>query len=179
MDVITSLHAFVQRYLDHHQHTQSPLTTEWDADWLSPCQQGEPDETGHIHWLPVARTDISDFRDTERALEIDFHPDIKAFFGAYWSENLAASAPRGELQLLMPWNADDFARLQQNLIGHVLMKKRLKQPITLFFAVTDDDDFILSLDNQTGQVMLERVGLPAKEVLAENLASFLDELTPR
>ncbi|MBN7821414.1 SecY-interacting protein [Bowmanella yangjiangensis] len=179
MDVITSMQAFVQRYLEHHQNAQSPLITQWDADWLSPCQQSEPDAQGMIRWLPVARHEISDFRDTERALEIDFHPDIKAFFSAYWSENLAAITPRGPLQLLLPWNEDDFARLQQNLIGHVLMKKRLKQPITLFFAVTDDDDFILSIDNQSGQVMLERVGLPAKEVLAENLASFLESLTPQ
>ncbi|WP_102796593.1 SecY-interacting protein [Bowmanella denitrificans] len=178
MQVASSLQTFVQRYVQYYQQSGRPLLTDWDANWLSPCQIGETDAAGQIIWQPVARVGLADFVDTERALELEFHPDIKAFYSAYWSENLTAHTSRGDLQLLLPWNEDDFIRLQQNLIGHVLMKKRLKQPVTLFFAVTDDDDFILSLDNHSGQVVLERVGLPASEVLADNLSSFLDGLAP-
>lgn len=178
MQVVSSLQAFIQRFVQYHQQLGQPLVTDWDANWPSPCQVGEPDADGHIIWQPLARSEPADFIDTERALELEFHPDVKAFFSAYWSENLTAHTSRGALQLLLPWNEDDFIRLQQNLIGHVLMKKRLKQPVTLFFAVTDDDDFILSLDNHSGQVVLERVGLPASEVLADNLSSFLDGLAP-
>ncbi len=50
----------------------------------------------------------------------------------------------------------DFERLQQNLIGHILMKQKLKQAITLFFAVTDEDDIILSVNNNTGEVWAEK-----------------------
>ena len=86
--------------------------------------------------------------------------------------------PGGNLQLLLPWNQDDMVRLQQNLVGHVLMKRRLDQPETLFFAVTDEEDFILSVDNQSGEVVLEQVGLLPQEVLAPDLASFLASLEP-
>jgi SecY interacting protein Syd len=80
--------------------------------------------------------------------------------------------------LLQVWNEQDFERLLQNLIGHALMKRRLEQPMTLFFAVTDDEDYILSLENDTGRVMLERVGLEPQEMLADNLAQFLSSLEP-
>ena len=76
------------------------------------------------------------------------------------------------------WNDDDAERLQQNLIGHVLMKRQLKQPETLFFALTDEEDFIVSVDNASGQVVLEQVGKPAQQVLAQDLAEFLATLQP-
>ncbi|MDU0356093.1 SecY-interacting protein Syd [Paraglaciecola aquimarina] len=82
------------------------------------------------------------------------------------------------MQLLQAWNLQDFERLQQNLIGHILMKRRLRQPETLFFGVTDQEDFILTLDNSTGQVLLEQVGLQSNDILAPNLAQFIDLLEP-
>ncbi len=108
-----------------------------------------------------------------------FHADIKTYYSSYWSEGLNASTARGGLQLLQAWNDDDFERLLQNMVGHVLMKRRLKQAETLFFAVTDDDDFIISLDNASGKVMLEQVGLEPKEVLAESLSEFLTQIEPK
>ena len=73
---------------------------------------------------------------------------------------------------------EDFERLQQNLIGHLLMKQRLKQPPTLFFGLTDEDDFILSVDNASGEVVLEQVGKLPTRCLAPDLATFVDGLTP-
>jgi SecY interacting protein Syd len=80
--------------------------------------------------------------------------------------------------LLQPWNQGDFERLQQNLVGHILMKRRLKQPETFFIALTDEDDFILTVHNTSGEVMLEQVGLLPKEVVAPNLAEFLQSIQP-
>ncbi len=58
------------------------------------------------------------------------------------------------------------------------MKRRLKQPETLFVALPDEDDFILRVDNSSGEVMLEQVGLLPKEVVAANLADFIHSLQP-
>jgi SecY interacting protein Syd len=80
--------------------------------------------------------------------------------------------------LLQPWNQGDFERLQQNLVGHILMKRRLKQPETFFIALTDEDDFILTVDNASGEVMLEQVGLLPKELVAPNLATFITSIVP-
>ncbi|GAB3022024.1 SecY-interacting protein [Bowmanella dokdonensis] len=176
--VVPSLDRFIQRFMQQHETNRQPMQVEWEENWPSPCQQGQVDANGKIAWQPVKREDVADFSASEAALELPFHPDFKAFFARYWSANLPASAERGRLELLQVWNPDDFARLQQNLIGHVLMKRRLRHPETLFFAVTDDDDYILSLENQSGQVMLERVGVRPREILAQDLASFLDGLSP-
>jgi SecY interacting protein Syd len=58
------------------------------------------------------------------------------------------------------------------------MKRRLKQPETLFIALTDEDDFILTVDNASGEVVLEQVGLLPKEVVAPNLEVFIQSLQP-
>ena len=89
-----------------------------------------------------------------------------------------AKHPSGKLQILQAWNAEDFDRLQQNIVGHILMKRRLRQPETVFIALTDEEDFILSVENQTGAVMLEQVGLQPKEQISVNLATFLTEIEP-
>ncbi|WP_088332210.1 SecY-interacting protein [Lacimicrobium sp. SS2-24] len=176
--VAQSLDEFVQRLIKTYAAPGSVLQTEWDENWPSPCEQGQPDERGLIRWQPVKREHPGDFSVTEQALEMTFHEDVKSFYGRYWSEGLDASTPRGALQLIQPWNEEDFERLLQNLVGHVLMKRRLKQPETLFIAVTDDDDFIISVDNATGNVMLEQVGLEPTEVLAQSLSEFIDQIEP-
>ncbi|ALS97747.1 SecY-interacting protein [Lacimicrobium alkaliphilum] len=177
--VTQSLDDFIQRYIEAHQQQNHGLKTQWDEQWPSPCELGQPDPQGLIRWQPVKRHQQADFSATEQALEMVFHADIKTYYSSYWSEGLNASTARGGLQLLQAWNEDDFERLLQNLVGHVLMKRRLKQPETLFFAVTDDDDFIISLDNASGKVMLEQVGLEPKEVLAERLSEFLTKIEPQ
>jgi SecY interacting protein Syd len=82
------------------------------------------------------------------------------------------------LSLLFAWNKDDFERLQENLIGHILMKRRLKQEETVFFAVTDEEDMIISVDNASGSVWVERVGCKPHKQLSDSLAQFISQLTP-
>jgi SecY interacting protein Syd len=91
---------------------------------------------------------------------------------------MQAKAAQGACELLQVWNEEDFERLQQNLIGHLLMKQRLKQSPSLFFGLTDEEDFILTVINDTGEVALEQVGKPAQEILAPTLAHFIAQLSP-
>lgn len=156
---------------------QPLLTAEYDSDLPSPCQVGAVDDNNHIHWQPVRQSPSGDFSNLEQALALPLHDDIKAYYSRYYCDQLDCLSERGELQMLQAWNADDFARLQQNLIGHVLMKRRLKQPMTLFIGVTDEEDFILSVDNASGEVLLERIGCLPQEILAPSVAEFLDCLT--
>lgn len=176
--VVASLDDFIRQYMAMHQDNNKLLQIEYDSDWPSPCYV-ENEKVGQlVQWRPVKRDIPADFSDIEHALDLEINAQLKCFFGSYWSDPLNASTTRGKLQLLLPWNEDDLARLQQNLIGHVLMKRRLGQPETLFFAVTDEEDFIISVDNGTGNVVLEQVGLLPSEVLAEDLNSFILQLSP-
>lgn len=176
--VITALEEFVQKYLIAAKTNPQMLVVDYDDDWPSDCYASSGSKGESVIWQPIKRSGLAHFNDLEKALEMEIHQDIVSYYSAYWSNNLSAQTNQGELQLLQPWNHDDFDRLQQNLVGHILMKRRLKQPDTLFFALTDADDFILTLDNASGEVMLEQVGLLPKEVLAPNLATFIQSLEP-
>lgn len=173
-----SIDDFIQRFVDSHRQHNQELTVQFDSQWVSPCHTAVGNDGDTVVWTPQLREIDHDFESLQSALELAIDPQLKVFYSRYWSENIQARNERGQLTLLFPWNEDDFTRFQQNLVGHVLMKRRLQQPDTLFFAVTDEDDFILTVENQSGRVMLEQVGIEPTEVIANDLREFLQTLTP-
>jgi len=176
--VTAALDEFVQKYVMAAKQNPEMLVVEYDSDWPSECYEKSSVTGDSVNWQPVKRSLASNFSDLETALEMKIHEDVISFYSAYWSDNLNAKTNKGNLQLLQPWNQGDFERLQQNLIGHILMKRRLTQPETLFIALTDEDDFIITVNNTSGEVMLEQVGLIPKEVVAPNLTHFIQSLQP-
>ena len=112
----------------------------------------------------------------ERALEITLQADIAAFYTAQFAGDMAARFAHLELSLLQVWSEEDFLRLQENLIGHLIMKRRLKQTPTLFIAATESEQDIVSICNLTGEVILEQPGTKKREILAENAQTFLKNL---
>ena len=168
---------FVQQALSWYQQNQQNLITWNDPNSPSPCQVGAAkDDT--VQWQPVLQQSPADYLNVEQALEMTLHDDIKHFYQLYFGAGLSALHTRGKLMLLMVWNDDDVKRLQENIIGHVIMKRRLKQRETVFFATTEDDDILLSVLNSTGEVFLEYVGREVTEKLADNLADFIASLQP-
>lgn len=174
---------FSRNYLDAYSHAHGHLPlVEADEDWPSPCEQGSANDK-ECYWQPVEiaqleqQQDIS-FSNVESALEMTLHPDIHCYFTTLYSESINARSDDGKLSLLFAWNFDDFQRLQENIIGHILMKRKLKQAETIFFAVTDAEDIIVSLDNVTGEVWVERVGCKPHKKLADSLADYIKQLTP-
>ena len=178
-----ALDQFMQAVLDtlnvSAAHPQNMFMIADDEQWQSPCIQTDADDNGEVAWIPVLQPFPAEFDNVEDAVQFSLHPDIKTFYSRYFSDPLYACSPRGNLQLLQVWNEDDVERLQANLIGHILMKQKLRQPITLFFALTDEEDFILTIDNDSGEVLLEQVGREAQEVLAADLATFIASLKPQ
>ncbi len=152
----------------------------FNADWPSPCYQQQADPGVSVGWRPVRQTEQNDMFDRlSTALEEPLHPDIVSYYSRYWSDPLPAVWEGEPLSLLQAWNPADLERLRENLIGHALNKQRSKAPLTIFFAcVEPDTDYFVSLENQSGQVVLEKPGQPVIRVLANSLAEFLNNLTP-
>lgn len=178
LSLAESYQNFIAQTLSWYQ--QHKLTLQaWSADPASPapCQQAVLDDH-QVSWQPVMQQPPADFSNVEQALELELHPDIKQFYSLYYGAGLGASHSRGPLQLLMIWDQTDLARLQENMIGHILMKRRLKQPETVFFALTDDDSIVLSVLNRTGEVYLETVGKDVSEKLADSLTDFFSQISP-
>ncbi|MCU7835139.1 MAG: SecY-interacting protein Syd [gamma proteobacterium symbiont of Taylorina sp.] len=184
-----SLDNFFKRYLNMIERQSAALPiTEYHADWPSPCHCGEPFMTEEmnycIHWKPIKREEqrgvSNDLSRLEKALEIQLYPDIKVFFSDYWCEQmevtfLAENELGGNLTLMFVCNEDDMERLIKNQLGHALNKIRNKQSLTFFIACTDSD-YIISIENNSGHVVLERPGYPIEKVLSNSLKEFIDKL---
>src|SRR5262245_6619980 len=182
-DVGPVLTSFVDRYVS----TYPELLEVFDPEWRSPCERGEPfvadSGTQLVRWQPVKRPAFEskegDFAGLERALEMPIHPDIKAYYGSFWSGGLEATVTDGHVSLILLWNRADTDRLIENLIGHALAKRRARSPFTVFFACTEaESDLFLTVDNSSGAVMLERPGYKPLRQVATSLAEFLARLTP-
>ena len=177
--VKAALDRTLRRYVDHCQRITGALPTqEYDREWPSECQIGEPDADGMIHWRPRQRNAAADFSGLESALEIDIHPDIKSFYGSYWGAAIAMQAAEGGVTLIQVWNDADFDRLVENILGHAMAKQRVKAPLTVFIACTDENESMLSVDNDTGRVVLEEPGSPPSREVSPSLVEFLDRLQP-
>ncbi|WP_017444877.1 SecY-interacting protein [Gayadomonas joobiniege] len=143
-----------------------------DPDWLSPCLIDLDKGT----WQPVWRD--ADLSNIETALALTLNDTVKQFYTSCYAPSLDASFKEHQLTLLQVWNDEDFEILQENIIGHLMMKKRLKQTATIFIASTSDDNFLISVKNTSGEVVLEPVGKEPVVVLADSLPEFINRLTP-
>jgi SecY interacting protein Syd len=176
--------AFVHSYIDQSSYDNMGLISYFDQAWLSPCLQIDAHEQANkadgdkLEWRPFLRTDKPSLSNLEEALQITIPQELQQLFCRYYSHDLNAKTDDGALTILQAWNEEDFDRLQKNLIAHVLMKRRLKQDDTLFFALTDEDDFILSILLSNGAVMLEKVGKAPHREIAPSLTMFMKSLAP-
>ena len=175
----TALGNLLERIQNTHlQRFKRPACIDFDPDWRSPCEIGDPSADKRIRWQHIARTNAS-LNSLEQALQLTLHPCISAYYCSYWFPGLTATHAEGELELLGVWNGDDFDNLQANIIGHVLQQRRARAPASVFFALPlAEDEYCLSIDNDSGSVVLERIGANKQRHIANSLAEFLDQLTP-
>ncbi|MGL5007177.1 MAG: SecY-interacting protein [Plesiomonas sp.] len=172
---------FTDRYIQHWQVEQQTLPeSESLLGIASPCIVRTAENS--LYWQPVRPGIYSKnpaLHPVEQALNIQIRAEAHAYFSAQFAGDIAAQWQGNPLTLLQVWNADDFPRMLENQIGHLVTQRRLKQSPTLFLALTDDDMQIISLCNITGEVLLETLGTAKRTCLANNLPDFLAELTPQ
>lgn len=168
-------HAFIASLNERAEKSGFPQI-EKDPQWPSPC---EFEQKGQTFWKPVLQSEVlqhpNSFDNVGHAMDIEIDQQYAEFFSLYFAAGIDAVHERGPLHLLQAWSQDDFERLQQNLIGHLMMKQKLKQEPTLFFALTDEEDLNVVVNNQSGEVCLEYVGKEPHATLAPDLASFIKQ----
>lgn len=175
--VTRSLEAFTSRALT--DRGVDYFESDFDPEWRSRCELDASPRTARVRWRPIVQTDPVDFRGLANALECDIHPDIRAYYASFWSGGFEARSHEGHVSLIQLWNAEDFDRLIENLIGHALAKRKARQPFTAFFATTEpDSELFLSIDNESGRVLLEEPGRPPIKEVETDVATFIDRLTP-
>lgn len=148
-----------------------------DNDWLSPCLFGDEIQE-QKQWKPVCRTGNLDLSNIETALDITLHPTIHDFFCSVYSAGIPCLFNSHPIELIQVWNDDDFKLLQENMIAHFMMQKKLGKPASMFIASCSDEMQIISILNDSGEVQLETLGKGQELLLADNLVCFLQKLKP-
>lgn len=172
-----ALRDFTARYVAHwqQQHGHFPASAELYGV-PSPCIISELDE--RVLWQPQDFTLPASLAAVERALDIQLQPDLTMFYTTQFAGDMHAQFTQQPLTLLQVWSEDDFTRLQENLIGHLVMKRRLKQSPTLFIATTDSEQDVIAVCNLTGEVIVEQPGTKKRQKLAVDIQTFLNALQP-
>jgi SecY interacting protein Syd len=169
-EALTRLHNKI-RTLNGADH----FTCEFDSDWRSMCEINHVDDV--TQWNPCPQSTPVNFAGLANAADAAIHPDIQAFYRSYWSANLQLKSREGPVNLIQLWNQADFDRLVENLVGHLFQKRRSRQPFTVFFATTDPDtELFLSIDNETGKILLEEPGKPPIREVDTDIICFLNRL---
>lgn len=150
-------------------------TLPYDADWQSVAIVGPaPDE--QVYWRPARRSDPFSLSGLSSALDVSLPAACADYFGHFWSGSIPVLWGERPFELLQLWNAEDENNLMHNLLGHSLEKQRVREPLTVFFALVDDTRF-LSVDAASGAVLLEEVGGERPEEVAADLAALLSSVT--
>jgi SecY interacting protein Syd len=154
------------------------LSSKFYADWRSPSELHQ--ESDLTYWKPIRQAAPVSFEGLSNALELEIHPDIKAYYASYWSGTLEADSSEGRVSLIQLWNVEDFDRLIANLIGHAMVKQKSRQGFTVFIANTDPDtEIFLSIDNTSGAILLEEPGKPPLRQVETDIVTFLRRLKPK
>ncbi|AGH81850.1 Syd family protein [Psychromonas sp. CNPT3] len=148
-----------------------------DKDWLSPCLFGD-EVQGEKQWKSVVRTAPVDLSNIESALEITLHPSIHAFFCSVYSAGIPCLFESHPIELIQVWNEEDFQLLQENMIAHFMMQKKLGKPASMFIGTCSDEMQIISIANDSGEIQLETLGKGRDRLLADDLGCFLQALRP-
>ncbi|EEC9489504.1 TPA: SecY-interacting protein [Escherichia coli] len=179
MDDLTAraLKDFTARYCDawHEEHKSWPLSEELYGV-PSPCIISTTEDA--VYWQPQPFTGEQNVNAVERAFDIVIQSTIHTFYTTQFAGDMHAQFGDIKLTLLQIWSEDDFRRVQENLIGHLVTQKRLKLPPTLFIATLEEELEVISVCNLSGEVCKETLGTRKRTHLASNLAEFLNQLKP-
>lgn len=173
-----SLNSFTQLYVaEWLEQTGLPPASVDLYGIPSPCivRTGE----NWVYWEPKPfPLENKSLQKVAAALDISLQDDIHDFYTTQLAGDMKAKFVNLELSLIQVWNEDDFIRLQENLIGHLVTQKRLKLSPTLFIATLNSEIEMISMCNLTGEIILEKFGSKERQVLASDLNTFIKQLLP-
>ncbi|MGS0675068.1 SecY-interacting protein [Shewanella sp. 0m-4] len=179
MSSLPALDLFLSKYQQAYVEKLGEQPRYYAQQQESDCITSEPDADEAVFWQAVIRDEPGQFDNVETALELSLTPEINAFYGRHFSAPLFFDSKWGTGELIQVWNQTDFEYLQQNIIGHLMMKKKLKQEQTWFIGVLDEADNMLTVNNADGSVWIEIPGEAQSTMLAKSLNEFIEQLTPR
>lgn len=176
-NVSSVLRAWTRTYCQHWQHVRGhpPASAEL-LGVPSPCLIES--RANVIFWRPQPFSLPVEMRFIERSLNVRVIDDTLMFYTSQFAGDMYASFAGSAITLIQPWNEQDFMQLQQNLIQHLVLKRRLGQTPTLFIATTTNKNEVISVCNVFGEVVLEQPDRELRRSIAHNITSFLAQVEP-
>ncbi len=120
------------------KYTSYPSAEGYDG-LASPCLFDEKEKASL--WQPKKREQCADFSNVEHAIALKLHEDIKTFYASQFCADLPAlfspqeitgdheDVKHQDIELIQVWSDEDLARLQENILGHLLMQKNSSIPL--------------------------------------------------
>ncbi len=183
MSCLSALEKFLSEYQQAYREKLGEAPRFYAQGEASECliigEASSEREEDPVLWKAVNRSEPANFDNVAHALSLTLHPDINAFYGTKFAAPVLFDSDFGEGELLQVWNQQDFEYLQQNIIGHLMMKAKLKQEPTWFIGVLGDGDMMITVNNDTGAVYQETPGEEQTQKLADSLEAFLENIRPR
>lgn len=177
-DSFLALEALLTRYRNLFIEEDERLPhVVFETRWPSECVVKQGVTEGSYFWKPVKRQQAFSLRDLESALELSFHPDLSVFYGSFWSNGLCVERHDINFNLIQIWNEEDEQMLKENLLGHAFAKIKSKLPLSFFIGCTNGDE-VICLEQDSGNIVLEKPGHKGHRILADDLQSFLISLQP-
>ena len=93
--VKSSLSTFVDQALK--QTPEGYFSSGFDPNWRSACEVKQ--EAQQTLWKPCENLNPLDFSGMSNAAEAAIHPDVQAYYGAFWSGNLQAKSAEDEAKV--------------------------------------------------------------------------------
>lgn len=172
-----ALNDFTRRYCDLWQQETGHAPASRDLHGIpSPCILTSSED--EVWWQPQPFTLAKNLDSVERALDISLQSAVVALFTTQFAGDMTGTFAGRAVSLIQAWSEDDFLRMQENLIGHLVMKRRLKHSPTLFIATTDSELDVISVCNLSGEVIAEQLGTLKRQILSPSLEEFLIALQP-
>jgi SecY interacting protein Syd len=153
-------------------------TVEYDPEWTSPCVSAGLSPEDAVEWHAVPMTSAPDFSEIEVQLGTKIHTDVKDFYGSFWSGPIESEHLGEPVFLLGVWNQESLNSTLSEIVCHVISRRQalVGLPDSIFVASTDSDRFF-SVNNVTGEVMLEEPGCPPLGPIAPSLSDFIKQLS--
>ena len=121
---------------------------EWEAEWRSPASWMSKRGAGGL--APPQARPARRLRGHGRCPRADLHPERPCPVWSLVQPPLPCSKGL-RVELILPWNGDDLDLLKENLIGHLLMLRKLKRSPSLFIATTRNEMTLVSLDSRAAR----------------------------
>ncbi|KEA54445.1 hypothetical protein DT73_00800 [Mangrovibacter sp. MFB070] len=143
----------------------------------SPCITQTKEDV--VYWQPQPFSLSEDLGAVERAMGITLQPAVHQFYTTQFAGDMLATFGGLQLTLLQVWSEEDFTRVQENVIGHLVTQRRLKLSPTVFIGTVESESQVVAVCNLSGEVVLETLGRKVRQVLAPSLVQFLQDASPR